>query len=150
MDDYEQYSIGSEAVRLVSQKGEELAKKVKKQIIRDIQKLSGDAMMLSDDSGLKNVWDEYCVQLQEERGFGFELLEDFVYNTCELKLEEFQEKNNLDFEILTFYLEGNKYGKFSDEYIGLPFDEIVQVMFQEINSIASNYSNKRISEYLYR
>lgn len=145
----EQYSIGNEALRVITQKGKELVKQVQKSIIRDIQKIGGDAMLLSQDSGLKNVWDEYCVQLQSEQGYGFNLLEDLVFNTCHLKLEELQKKDKQDFEILVFYLEDNRYGKVDDEYIGLPFPEIVQEMFQEIGAIASNYSNIRINKYIY-
>lgn len=142
--------IGEIGVNIIIQKGKQINKLIQNRIIRDIQRLDKNAMVLSDDSGLKNVWDEYCSQLQSDQSFTFGMLEDVVFNICSLQLEKLFNTVRADYDILRFYLEDNQYNDINDFYEENITEDLTQIMFNQIGSIASNYSNKRIDRFIYR
>lgn len=59
-----------------------------RQVVKAIQKVPKSAMTSGQDSGLKNVWDEICVQVQDERFDSWYLLDDMVGLVSEDKYDQ--------------------------------------------------------------
>lgn len=50
--------------RLLSSIAEGYARRLVRRVIRQLQSLDGDSTMLPQDTGLSNIWDEVCLQVQ--------------------------------------------------------------------------------------
>jgi hypothetical protein len=53
-----------------------------KRIIRDIKRLPKECMLSGADSDLRNVWEEWVVQVQGEHSFSYEAYEDTIRAIC--------------------------------------------------------------------
>ena len=142
--------VFSEVWQLIIRKGAELLQSLEKRIILKIQKNGRETMSSPDDSSLKNLWDEYCVQMQSEKGWSFRLQEEFVEGICLDQLQVLKEKNKLDYDILALYISTSFIDRaIEDEFPIYGDGEISLAICSQINSIASNYTNNRIERYLY-
>ncbi len=57
-------------------------------IVRKLQRLTGEHLTSGQDSGLTNVWDEVCVQVQLERSFLWYAYEQTVRTLVERQVGE--------------------------------------------------------------
>ena len=57
-------------------------------VVYQIRRVPKEAMISGDDSGLKSMWDELCVQVQDEHFQNWNLLDDLVEGICEDKYKE--------------------------------------------------------------
>jgi hypothetical protein len=64
--------------KIVEELASEIGKWITRKTIRDLQKM-GEEFMLSGDSGLENVWDEICVQVQYDKSMFWDLYDDIVH-----------------------------------------------------------------------
>ena len=58
--------------KIVEELASEIGKRITRKTIRDLQKM-GEEFMSSGDSGLENVWDEICVQVQYDKSMFWDL-----------------------------------------------------------------------------
>ena len=70
--------------RIVAEWAIQLKKDAAVHIAKQLQRM-GPEMMLSGDSGLKNVWEEFCVQVQQEQSVFY----DFYLATIDELLEQY-------------------------------------------------------------
>lgn len=104
-------------------------------------------LLSGEESGLKNLWEEYCVQLQQERSYHFETyietLKNFIDDEISKQPQEIQKV--LDFS------ENENFDK-EDEFENNEFhysrDNAIDEILKEINTISLNFENKNIRKYL--
>lgn len=70
--------------------GEALSRRLVNACIRDLQRMRGDALLSGEFSGLRNVWDEICVQQQWEHSFSWRAYQVAIEADLECRLEELQ------------------------------------------------------------
>jgi len=127
-----------------------LANKISNKVERKLKKLKEGCMQSADDSGLINLWEEICVQMQFEEYFCWDLyeklIEDYIESQVDLLLPYektalwLQTEKGINWEIEN---EG-KDGSFT--YI---VNDIVKYIAEKyIYSKAREYSNVRIRRYL--
>lgn len=111
--------------------------------VRQIQRLPKEAMLSGDDTILKNVWDEVCVQVQYEEFNGWPFVEEMLRLTCTWLIEE----SPPHIQRILFYaacLENEI--EFDYE---CDFTEFAsEILYDKVIEAASKYTNKRIELYL--
>ncbi len=134
---------------VLSEINEYHVKKLCKKVIRMLQSLKGDNLLSPDDHGLKNVWDEICVQKQGEESVFWnaydETVEQVIYNILK--------KTDKEVLRLISILEEEESGQMDDEdfsYARYHFnsDSVCKVIKYALYNFAVNYSNKKIEDYL--
>ncbi|MGR3174545.1 MAG: hypothetical protein ACUZ8N_08115 [Candidatus Scalindua sp.] len=71
----------------------QLANTISERISRKVElSLKGmkDGLQSSDDSGLENLWDEVCVQLQSEQSIFWDLYNDYVIDLIKPHIEKLE------------------------------------------------------------
>jgi len=143
--------------KIISDIAESACKIITKKVIRKLQQ-SKD-MLSGDDTTLKNVWDEICVQVQGEESLMWDAyldtissfiehevsyLDDFTQQAIWLQTNEgsnWDEDNEEDYDYKENYRKKNT--------IFICHDDIVLYILNDyILSSAADWSNKRIREYL--
>lgn len=140
-------AILDHAWSIIEELGKELLKKIQKRTIRKLQSYKKDVLILGDDTGLKNLWDEYCAQLQSEMGHLFEMQENLIYDEVSEQIDILKTKNKNDFKILSLYISTC----YCEElYEGmLSNGEITDKISNTMKQIAVNYSNNAINNYVF-
>lgn len=92
---------------------------------------------LRPDSGLHNFWEEICVQKQNEKWDGFNLVENYLESQISTIFNNQPEHIKL---ILSY----------SDDDSEMAFNEtlVLEKILTELYVVAENYSNKSISAFL--
>jgi hypothetical protein len=112
--------------------------------IRKLQKIQ--IFLSSEDSGLKNTWDEICVQIQGEYSFHWNEYEQVIDNHLSDEI-----KNLNDYERFAIWLQTDKgfyYDEDEDETPESYDEDIMHYLKSEIFKKAGNWSNHRIRKYL--
>jgi hypothetical protein len=105
---------------------------------------------LSDDSGLKNCWDEICVMVQEG-----DYLEDQVNDTVNQTISEKIEKLNPDnFVLCAVWLQTisgmdwlAEHESESDILPTYNLNDVIDYIREDVLSKAMNWTNKRIERF---
>jgi hypothetical protein len=119
-----------------------VANRIARKVVYEL-KVSKFPKLSGDDSALKNCWDEICVQVQDERSLDWWAYEDAIKATIDSHLQKEPEVHQL----LLSYMSSN-----NDDSEAVVFhkDDAIGTIYQEVMSIAMNYSNKDIEKYLNR
>lgn len=144
--------------KLIWETGERIIQHLVRSWIRQLQKIKReDGMMASpDDSGLENLWDDVCVQMQGERSMFWNLYEDYLYDMIYSQLEKRCSWNEL--EILWCRTERfqEKVAAADDDHFdekdptpwsGICMTDLASWCLAELLGAAGNYCNERITEY---
>ena len=125
------------------------AKLLSRKAISALKKLKGDNLLSPDDHGLKNAWEEICVQKQGEESVLWDAWED----TIEMVIIDILGRT--DKEILKFLsiMDDEEYeqienGDFNYHYYKHSIESVLRVVKDYIINESVNYSNKRIQNYL--
>lgn len=110
-------------------------------VILELIRLREDQYLLSgEDSGLKNVWEEICVQVQDEYSFYWESYEDTIRNF----IEEVISKQHIAIQNLVNQLNAI-YSRDDEEDSSFNYmDEFFDLIIEN----ARNYENDRITRYI--
>jgi hypothetical protein len=124
--------------------------RISKMVSQVIRKLQGSKQTLSgEDSGLKNTWDEICVQIQWEYSFHWDLYVDIVIDTIEEEVDKLPTH-----EQMAIWLETESAYSFDEEEDDLESmynpSEVCHHIKSKIFQKAGDWSNKRIRRYLER
>lgn len=125
--------------RYIDQVCKDISNRVKWKLQRMHDTLSGD------DSGLINVWEELCVQVQDEHSFFWERYVETILGIIRTEVQ----KLNENLKKLIWFSDESNWGASDD----MEYDEeaVIEYIFYHILcSIAADYTNKRIEEYLYK
>jgi hypothetical protein len=63
--------------KIISAYAERACTDISKKVIKDLRKMT-EGIQSGDDSPLKNIWDEVCVQMQGEQSLMWEAYEDII------------------------------------------------------------------------
>ncbi len=121
---------------------------IAQEVIEQLITLTGKEFLLSgDDSGLKNVWEEICVQVQGEYSF--------YWDAYEITMEEqiisiFEERSEFIQQVVGYWARQNDDSlpdeEIDEDYFDL--DQCVRGIKEFILSDAEDYTNQRIEKYL--
>ena len=150
--------------KIVACQAQSILDRMVKICVRELQKCKRDSgcMTSGDDSGLENLWDEICVQVQGECSVFWNACEDYMTNLLsELLLNRCSENER---KMLWFQTEA--FQRWYDEVIeeeerlsqrfsadGMPdaysIQDITEWCLSSVLSAAADYTNARIERYLY-
>lgn len=117
-------------------------KAIVKEVVENLISLDDKNMLLAgEDSGLQNVWEEICVQVQDDYSFHWDAYENTIDNYIDTSLTS-QPKEVID---LILYV-GNIDGDEDDENYFL--EDIVEEIKTDILSEAEYYKNQNITNFL--
>lgn len=152
MTDYDDHA----ATTLREVLARDATRRITRRVIRTLQGLRDDHLQAGFDSGLRDVWDEICVQAQEE--------ESPMWQTY-LNLVEVTATRHLDgvppTQLHAMWVE-SKEGQWwlTMEYDDLPesekgeliylLDDVAEYLRDQVINVACDWSNARISRYLER
>jgi len=123
--------------------------KLCRRVIHQLKRLKGDNLLSGDDSEQKNVWEEICVQLQDEESFFWDVYDEtveqiinFIFKKVDTEILKFLSIMNDDkFEI-------TEEGDFKYEDYNYCIDFACDVVKQEVYNQASMFTNMNIKRYL--
>ena len=106
-----------------------------------------DGLQSGEDSGLKTLWDEYCVQVQGEHFAFFGLYEDMVCGFAEAAAEQLTQEERLAIWLVT--REGEDWEP-ADPFEKPPIDmdSVTNQIIVCVNDIAVNYRSAAIDTFL--
>ncbi len=113
-------------------------------VISRIKKKPIDIMLFSEQCDMLNdMWEEVCVQVQEDMGWAWPSYDYMVKKLCEKTIKALPQPLHV---ALTYHV-CRKYGiKYQPDAISLELvsDEVKERVY----AVAYNYSNKRIEEFV--
>lgn len=138
---------------LVAAWASQLSDKLVKDAIQSLEAMDSQEM-LSGDSGLKNVWEEICVQVQDEQSFFWETYVETIESLLAGCVEMLDANARLALWTLTEsgqdYLDDHQTVDESVLDIPVDVDEIVAMLRDGLLSAAANYESPSISRFLQR
>jgi len=130
---------------------EKACKRISQKIIRKLQKMT-EGMLTGDDSPLKNIWEEVCVQVQWEE---FTVWDLYLYTIKDIIIRELEDVDVNEKEAIWLQTEEGRdwlYDEEKDfERNQIPFcteEIVIHILNQYILASAVNWHNKRIEIYL--
>ncbi len=139
---------------IVAAWAKQLRDKVIKNSIATLEQIDSNELLSGDDSGLKNVWEEICVQVQDEPSVFW----DTYVETLESLLAECIELLDRDARLALWTVTDEGWDYLYDHYaddegvgdVPLVEDEIVAKLKDELLAVAASFSNQRITKFLQR
>lgn len=132
----------------------QLTKTVVKLAVAALKKMKDGQRLSGEDSGLKNVWDEICVQVQSEEsvfwGAYLETAEGILLGLVEALNRAERLALWAETDEGWDYVYDHRDDEDGAEKAPVFNDEIVNKLRDELLSVAAGYSNKRIEKYLCR
>jgi hypothetical protein len=126
-------------------------------VIADLQAMDRDLLsgeMLSGDSGLANVWEEICAQVQSEQSIDWPTYEVVIDSLVHAEVESLRREQQLAIWAQTDDGWAWVYDHFTDDEgddaAPLEVDAIVQLIIDEVIAAASNYESKTLYQFLWR
>ena len=111
-------------------------------IVNQLQEMKDGALLSGEDSGMENVWEEICVQIQNEKSFEWPMYVITIEGIIEKELDKLPHS----FKQVISYMSG-----LNDEpdMTGYFPHHAIESIKDDLFSVAMNYSNQRIEDYLY-
>lgn len=150
--------------RIIERHADTCVKRIARKTLRHLQKCKREnGMMQSEsDSGLENIWDEVCVQIQYEYSVCWDLYEEYILS-CITKLLETdcseEEKKMIwlqtdacfDWSSCETEEEADLDGYFDENNFPNDYavEDISAYILSEVLRMAGEYHNQRIEKYLY-
>ena len=133
-------------------RAERLVQRLMRRLIAALRKMNHPSMLLSgQDSGLKTVWEEICVQRQGEESYEWHAYERTLCVLINGELDELSHDEEVDLWFLT--QEGSDWlsEHEEDEEHPEPNDsETEDLLSNRLLSCAGDYTNRRIRAYVER
>jgi hypothetical protein len=109
----------------------------------------GGPLLSGSDSGLRNAWDEICVQVQYEQSYSWDLYDETTRSLIEKDVAALPPHQR---EALWLQTEQAGDWNCEDESLRDPYpvvgDDIVEYLTEKVYSEAGYWSNSRIRQYL--
>jgi hypothetical protein len=113
-----------------------------------------DGMQSGDDSGLKNIWDEICVQVQEQEFFMWDLYKDLMWDIVS---EEVGKLDDVHKQSIWLQTDQSLYWDDEDDHRNknetVPYSEqdlTDYILNSYVLKAAADWKNRRIEAYLGR
>jgi hypothetical protein len=129
--------------------------KVSESVITDLKKLRGSVNMLSgDDTYLKNVWEEYCVDQQQGTNFG-----EVYLQTVEAHIESYLEKCTQHERMLLYLTTGSAERRMEvldaeadatdSTLLAIDLQAVIDLIRWDIEEAAKEFTNENIERSIY-
>jgi hypothetical protein len=130
--------------------GNLVCQRVSRQVIRNLQELNDkDSLLSGDNSGLVNVWDEICVQMQLEESCFWEGYEDLIETFVRSYVEKLPDHERDAAWLITFEGESWNCEPEDDRDPDPVFhDDIVKHISGYVLTTGNDWSNHRIRSYI--
>lgn len=134
--------------RITCDLAEALRRRLVRGCIRDLQRLQDEYLRLGDDSGLRNVWDEICVQQQLDHSFSWRAYLATIDVFIDDRVEDLK-----PYELDALWLltrEGDDWdNQLEEDRSSYPVfrSDITAYLQGEVLSQAVNWNNERITRY---
>jgi len=130
---------------------DEISEKISRKTISSLQKIKNT--LSGDDTGLKNAWDEICLQKQDEESIYWGKYDDIVQNLILVQIKGIKEHEKLAILLQTeggFNLEDdNIKQEIKDNNTSFFIEDLARhISDNYVYEKASIYKNKRIKKYL--
>lgn len=129
--------------KIISEITDYFLNKVVQKVIYDIHRTPKEAMTSGDDTSLKSVWEELCVQVQDDHFDSWDLLDDMVKTICTDRFEELP----YAVQVAISYEASINYRQAFDE-IYSDSELAADLIKEKVYDVAINYENKNIKKYL--
>lgn len=131
--------------------GEDIGRLCAKRVAKTLKTLN-DSMLSGDDSGLENMWEEVCVQVQLQHSGYWDTYEDMMERMVDHEVSKLKPHQLTAAWLCT---ESGGEWRFTDEEdreepVVRTEDVAHWVYTEHLMSLADNYTNERIQEYLDR
>ena len=134
---------------IVSELADIVCKRIAWQTRMALTKMT-DCRLSGDDSPLKNIWEEICVQCQDENSFAWSAYEETIRSFVTGLIQKLKRR-----EIESIYLQTEDACDMTDDeaeqkHISINESSVVDfIIEQHIYPLAGDWSNKRIRKYIY-
>jgi hypothetical protein len=136
--------------KIISDIADGKCKKISRKVVRGLQKITED-MQSGDDTPLKNIWDEICVQVQGEESVMWEAYLNTIRSFIQAEVKKLDARTKQAIWLQTN--EGLDWAIDNEEQETVSFfeDDIIDNILQDyVLSEAADWTNKRIEKYLER
>lgn len=134
--------------RIARELGEAVTKRLITGCIRDLQAMK-ENLLSGEDSGLENIWDEICVQQQQEQSIYWDVYQATMDTFIEHRVDQLL-PHELD-AVWFLTQEGDDWDtELEEERDAYPVmaQDVVAYLQGELLTAASDWSNARISVYI--
>jgi hypothetical protein len=135
---------------LLGKFAEEIAEGVARKTISQLQKIPNT--LSPEDSGLKNAWDEICVQIQSEYSFFWDAYDETARSFVATLVEELRLHQKMALWLRTDAGWDWLFEDEEDRSAGpsiFESDIVEYILSEYVYSKAGRWSNKRVREYVY-
>ena len=128
---------------------EETCQRLTRRMIAKLQKMK-EGLQSGDGSGLETIWDEICVQMQDQLSILWNLYDFTVRRMVEAEVEKLSRHEREAIWLQTTEADDWEFdGEAENAQYPVNNDDIVSYLVNKhIYSAACNWNNKRIQEYL--
>lgn len=137
--------------RIARELGKALSQRLVNACIRDLQRMGGDLLLSGEFSGLRNIWDEICVQQQQEHSFFWQTYLECIDTFNAARLADLQP---YELDALWLLTRAGEDWAYEDddqrETYPVARNHVQDYLQDEVLSRALNWSNERISRYQQR
>jgi hypothetical protein len=139
--------------RIIVKIAEKECERINRRVVLALQKMT-DGMQSGDDSGLKNIWDEVCVQVQEQEFFTWRLYEDLMWDLIADEVKKLDEVHKQSIWLQTdqsYCWDDEDDHKNRKETVPYSEQDIMNYILNSfILKTATDWKNRRIESYLNR
>ena len=147
--------------KIVSYVSNIACKNIAKKVIRDLKNMK-EGLQSGDDSGLKTIWDELCVQAQVEYSVMWDVYEDTMLRMVEAETDQqkldktvigaifLQTDAGSDWEReIEDKIEDGEIKEWDQENVDYDIEKVCLYIIEEyIMKAAHDYTNKRIEKFI--
>lgn len=131
---------------------DKIASRIIKKAIADLKNMNSGEMLSGDGSGLKNVWEEVCVQVQDEQSFYWDTYEEAIGGQLARYVELLDQEERLALWLVTEEGWDYVYDHHADDEgvddVPVCEDDIVRNLKEKMWSTAGCYTNPRIIKFI--
>jgi len=144
---------------IISHVSNEACKEVSAKVVRSLRKMT-EGMQSGDDTPLKNIWDEVCVQRQDEYSVMWDAYEETILAFIEQevrKLDELvigaiwlQTEEGDDWaDEIQDRIDDGEIEEYKQEAVDYNLDDVDKyILVEYVLKLASEWTNKRIEKYI--
>ena len=135
--------------RLIAAVSERALRLTAARVRRALQQMS--AMLSGDDSGLRSVWDEFCAQVQGDHSAEMVEYEQVVEQVAVEQLSRLTAEEQAAVWLQTDA--ASDWQADAEDYDGpvtVDIGDMVELVSDEVRTLAANHSNRRIEHFLRR
>jgi len=119
--------------------------KIADSVIKDLMELKKDLLLSGGDSGLKNTWEEICVQVQGEQSFYWDSYEGTINNFIE---KVFDEQPEVVRKLIMYVAGIDIEPEGTEDEPVYSWEAAIDCINDEIMMNAGSFENRNVTRYL--